>query len=306
MKWIIIALIILTVILFLIAYILIRLSFLRVTKQAPTADNWKTYEEVNQKGREFIQTKNPKEISVTSFDGLILKGLYVENTIKDKTIIFVHGYKAKDGLYDGGASAKFLYSTGYNLLFVDDRAHGKSQGKYIGFGVLDCKDVNVWVNKLIKEYNQKTIILYGISMGAATVLNASSIVDQNTVKGVVADCGFASGYDEVCYQIKQMYHLPSFPLVPIANFLMKIICNYSLDEKEAYKSIKQYKNHLLLIHGGKDHFVNTEDVYKIYENANCDKDLLVVDNASHALSYLKNSKEYEKHFLKLIEKVNEE
>ena len=277
---------------------LIKETFVRNDK-LDTTPAWYEYINANQEGREYIYSLNPKDLYINSFDNLKLHGLFINNN-SNKTIVCVHGYKAKDGLYDFGMSAKFLNSLGYNLLFVDNRAHGLSQGKYIGFGVLDSIDVNSWVDYLVTNMNQETIILYGMSMGGATVMNAQN----NKEKAIIADCGFASGYDEVAYQIKKMYHLPSFPLVPISNILLKLLAKYSLKDKEAYKSIKNYHNNLLIIHGGKDHFVPTGDAYKIFDNATCHKKILIVPGASHAKSYLKDSKLYEQTFKEFLDEID--
>lgn len=285
---------------------LIKETFVRNDK-LDTTPAWYEYINANQEGREYIYSLNPKDLYINSFDNLKLHGLFINNNT-NKTIICVHGYKAKDGLYDFGMSAKFLNSLGYNLLFVDNRAHGLSQGKYIGFGVLDSIDVNSWIDYLVTNMNQETIILYGMSMGEATVMNAASnsdsSPDSSPIKAIVADCGFASGYDEVAYQIKKMYHLPSFPLVPISNILLKLLAKYSLKDKEAYKSIKNYHNNLLIIHGGKDHFVPTSDAYKIFDNATCHKKLLIVPGASHAKSYLKDTELYEKTFREFLDEID--
>lgn len=285
---------------------LIKETFVRNDK-LDTTPAWYEYINANQEGREYIYSLNPKDLYINSFDNLKLHGLFINNNT-NKTIICVHGYKAKDGLYDFGMSAKFLNSLGYNLLFVDNRAHGLSQGKYIGFGVLDSIDVNSWIDYLVTNMNQETIILYGMSMGGATVMNAASnsdsSPDSSPIKAIVADCGFASGYDEVAYQIKKMYHLPSFPLVPISNILLKLLAKYSLKDKEAYKSIKNYHNNLLIIHGGKDHFVPTSDAYKIFDNATCHKKLLIVPGASHAKSYLKDTELYEKTFREFLDEID--
>lgn len=277
---------------------LIKETFVRNDK-LDTTPVWYEYINANQEGREYIYSLNPEDLYINSFDNLKLHALFINNNT-NKTIICVHGYKAKDGLYDFGMSAKFLNSLGYNLLFVDNRAHGLSQGKYIGFGVLDSIDVNSWVDYLVTNMNQETIILYGMSMGGATVMNAQN----NKEKAIIADCGFASGYDEVAYQIKKMYHLPSFPLVPISNILLKLLAKYSLKDKEAYKSIKNYHNNLLIIHGGKDHFVPTGDAYKIFDNATCHKKILIVPGASHAKSYLKDSKLYEQTFKEFLDEID--
>ena len=277
---------------------LIKETFVRNDK-LDTTPAWYEYINANQEGREYIYSLNPEDLYINSFDNLKLHALFINNNT-NKTIICVHGYKAKNGLYDFGMSASFLNSLGYNLLFVDNRAHGLSQGKYIGFGVLDSIDVNSWVDYLVTNMNQETIILYGMSMGAATVLNTKN----NKVNSIIADCGFASGYDEVAYQIKKMYHLPSFPLVPISNILLKLLAKYSLKDKEAYKSIKNYHNNLLIIHGGKDHFVPTNDAYKIFDNATCHKKLLIVPGASHAKSYLKDTKLYEQTFKEFLDEID--
>lgn len=277
---------------------LIKETFVRNDK-LDTTPAWYEYINANQEGREYIYSLNPEDLYINSFDNLKLHALFINNNT-NKTIICVHGYKAKDGLYDFGMSASFLNSLGYNLLFVDNRAHGLSQGKYIGFGVLDSIDVNSWVDYLVTNMNQETIILYGMSMGGATVMNAQN----NKVKAIIADCGFASGYDEVAYQIKKMYHLPSFPLVPISNILLKLLAKYSLKDKEAYKSIKNYHNNLLIIHGSKDHFVPTRDAYKIFDNATCHKKILIVPGASHAKSYLKDSKLYEQTIKEFLDEID--
>lgn len=277
---------------------LIKETFVRNDK-LDTTPAWYEYINANQEGREYIYSLNPEDLYINSFDNLKLHAIFINNNT-NKTIICVHGYKAKDGLYDFGMSARFLNSLGYNLLFVDNRAHGLSQGKYIGFGVLDSIDVNSWVDYLVTNMNQETIILYGMSMGAATVMNAQN----NKAKAIIADCGFASGYDEVAYQIKKMYHLPPFPIIPISNVLLKLLAHYSLKEKEAYKSIKNYKNNLLIIHGDKDHFVHTGDAYKIFDNATCHKKILIVPGASHAKSYLKDTKLYEQTIKEFLDEID--
>lgn len=277
---------------------LIKETFVRNDK-LDTTPAWYEYINANQEGREYIYSLNPEDLYINSFDNLKLHAIFINNNT-NKTIICVHGYKAKDGLYDFGMSARFLNSLGYNLLFVDNRAHGLSQGKYIGFGVLDSIDVNSWVDYLVTNMNQETIILYGMSMGAATVMNAQN----NKAKAIIADCGFASGYDEVAYQIKKMYHLPPFPIIPISNVLLKLLAHYSLKEKEAYKSIKNYKNNLLIIHGDKDHFVPTGDAYKIFDNATCHKKILIVPGASHAKSYLKDTKLYEQTIKEFLDEID--
>lgn len=41
----------------------------------------------------------------------------------------------------------YYYNKGFNILSVDNRCHGKSEGKYLGMGYLDHFDILKWIDK---------------------------------------------------------------------------------------------------------------------------------------------------------------
>ena len=74
------------------------------------------------------------------------------------------------------------------MLHPDARAHGESEGKYIGFGCLDRKDALKWIDWVIEHCGADVeILLHGISMGGATVLMASGMELSPQVKGIITD-----------------------------------------------------------------------------------------------------------------------
>ena len=254
---------------------------------------WKTFMEANKTGREFIMSKRPEEIFIKSFDGLKLSGLFVDKK-SDKTVVFVHGYQSDGGLHDHGMTARYFDDKNYNLLYVDDRAHGNSEGNKIGFSILDYKDVLSWIDYLDKRLPDSKIVVYGISMGGATVVNVAGEKNlSSSVKGVIADCPFSSGYDEVKYLNSTRYHLPSSVLF-MDDLFMKLICGYHLKDAEPKERIRNCKIPLLLIHGDKDRYVPTYMSEEIYDNATCPKKRVVVEGAKHASSYLINKDLYER------------
>ena len=103
----------------------------------------------------------------------------------------------------------------------DNRAHGESEGTYIGFGWLDRLDCIQWIHKM-KEYFDKDlqIVLHGISMGSATVLMASGEELPSDVKCIISDCGFTSVLDEFEHELKQA-HIPPALILPTATLLSK-------------------------------------------------------------------------------------
>ena len=77
-------------------------------------------------------------------------------------------------------------------MMIDQRAHGKSEGRTMTFGVFERFDVLSWIDYTVERVGKKTrIVLAGISMGAATVLMASNLNLPPNVKGIMADCPYS-------------------------------------------------------------------------------------------------------------------
>ncbi|MHC9532846.1 alpha/beta fold hydrolase [Dellaglioa sp. L3N] len=239
---------------------------------------------------------------ITSKDHLTLKAIYVPADKKtEKTVFVAHGFMSnKEGMV---RFIHFYHDLGYNVIAPDARAHGQSQGKYIGYGWLERKDNLQWLNKVV-DYQGKNakITLFGISMGGATVMMLSGEKKLPTqVKAIIEDCGYTSVADELTYQLKQMYHLPKIPIIPVASLISKVKAGYSFYEASSIKQLHKNKLPVLFIHGAADTFVPTEMVYKNFAATKGPKEIFVVPGAKHGASFTKDNVGYQKkvtHFLK--------
>lgn len=251
---------------------------------------------VNQHGYDTWQIKTK--------DGLILKGYYIQAEKPTvKTVILAHGYTAQGK--DMGRIAKFYYEKlGYNVLMPDDRGHGYSEGNYIGFGWLDRKDYLKWIDQVIKKVGKKSeIVLHGISMGGATVMMVSGEKLLPTqVKAIIEDCGYTTVDALLKYQLGQLYDLPDFPIIEITSIMTKIRAGYDFEEASSINQVKKDKVPILFIHGGKDKVVPVKMVYELYDACKAPKQLLVVKNADHAMSYYKAKSVYQKKVIHFLEK----
>ena len=234
--------------------------------------------------------ENSKELYISN-KKINLHSYEVKNVKESKIwVIAVHGYT--DSASFMVDSAKRFLSYGYNVLMPDLRAHGKSEGKYIGMGWLDRLDLIAWIDYLIATYGNIKIILYGISMGAATVMMASGEKLPSNVRMVIEDCGYTSVWDEFAHELKYLFHMPTFPALYNANFITKIRAGYSLKKASAIKQIKKSKLPILFIHGDKDNFVPFYMLDKLYNAANDKKEKLVIKDAGHAESQWINPEQY--------------
>ena len=267
----------------------------RTIKMAGT--DWSQYAEILNQRKEYMMAQPHEDIYQTSFDGLKLHAAYfpaIKESEKKKLVICFHGYTSQ-GLKDFIGLTDYYFKHGYAMIHPDARAHGQSEGKYIGFGCLDRKDALQWVNWAIQKYGEDVeILLHGISMGGATVLMAGGLELPPQVKGIISDCGFTSPKEVFSHVLKTMYHLPSFPVMQGAEIMNKKLAGYGMDECNAKREVAKAKVPMLFIHGSKDTFVPTSMCHEIYDCCASPKKKLIVEGAAHAESYFKDMKSYEK------------
>lgn len=267
----------------------------RTIKMAGT--DWSQYSEMLAERKAFMLAQPHEDAYQTSFDGLRLHAVFFppikESENKKRVVICFHGYTSK-GLSDFTGLSDYYLKKGYAMLHPDARAHGESEGKYIGFGCLDRKDALGWIDWVIKKCGEDAeIILHGISMGGATVLMASGLKLPPQVKGIVSDCGFTSPKEVFTHVLKTMYHLPAFPVIPAANIVNKKLAGYGMDECNAKREVEKAKIPILFIHGSKDTFVPVSMCHELYEHCASPKKKLIVEGAAHGESYYKDTKAYE-------------
>lgn len=207
-------------------------------------------------------------------------------------IVMMHGYRSIAET-DFGCAMDFYYSRGYELILVDQRAHGKSSGLWIGFGILERFDCLSWIRFLNQEYGALPTFLSGISMGCTTVLMATGLELPSNVKGIIADCGFTSPKEIISHVIKKKLHLPGF-LIPPLSLFSRLIAGYSFGDYSAIDAMKTNQIPVLFIHGKEDHFVPPEMTLANYEACAAEKELVLVDGAGHGTSYLQDREGVEK------------
>lgn len=249
-----------------------------------------------------LQNKPCEFVTIQSRDRLTLSGRYYHVQDGAPLAIGFHGYRSC-WLVDFCGGADIAFQMGHNLLLVDERAHGKSQGRSITFGIKERQDLLCWVDYALNRFGPDTkILLYGVSMGAATVLMASGLALPKNVKGIIADCPYSSPLDIILEVGKQT----GYPIKLIRPFVIwgaKIFGGFDVMEISAEEEVRNSRIPILLIHGADDNFVPAEMSEEIAK-ANPEKvTRYTFPGADHALSYMVDTPRYRKLVTEFVQHV---
>lgn len=231
-----------------------------------------------------------QNIYVTSYDGLKLRArMYIVDESKPFAIQF-HGYKSTPMLDFSGGGA-YAMELSMNVIMVDQRACGDSEGRTISFGYNEKRDVISWINFVKDNYgSDRKIILFGLSMGAATVIQAAGKGLPSNVVGVVADCPCSSTKDIVIKKTCDM-GLPGKLLYPLVRLGGLIFGGFDPNKAEPKEDVKGAVIPILLIHGEADDFVPCDMSREIA--ANCDLvEFHTFPGAKHGLSFVVDMERY--------------
>ncbi len=259
------------------------------------------YEVHREQIEEWVKTARAmphRDVEIKSFDGLTLRGKYYESFPGAPIELMLHGYQgnAERDMTGGIFRSR---DCGHNALLVNHRASGDSEGKVITFGINESRDCLAWIDYILAEINPDAkIILTGISMGAATVMNLSGMELPENIIGVLADCGYTSNEDIIKKVIREM-HLPANILYPFARLGARIFGGFNLDELAPVEQVKKSKIPTIFFHGDTDDFVPCEMSKRNFEACAAKKKLVVIKGAGHGISYpvdkeyyLKEAKEF--------------
>ncbi len=233
-----------------------------------------------------------EQVYILSKDNIRLAGRYYHLSDNAPVMLQFHGYHG-NALREYCGGWKIANGTVFNSLVVDQRAHGKSGGHTISFGIRERYDCLKWVEYIADRFGKDTpIILSGVSMGAATVLMASELPFAGNVVAITADCPYSSPWGiirKICHDVR----IPAWLAYPFIALGAWIYGGFRLGQSSALEAVQHTDIPILLVHGDGDQFVPVEMSMQIKAACASRCTMLTVKNAGHGLSYLVNPSVYE-------------
>lgn len=241
---------------------------------------------------QLFHTATPQiTLSIPNRDGRHINALlYSQDAPSAKYAIIVHGYCS--GVKAVSYLSKRYFEAGYNVLVPYMRAHRGSDYEYCTMGWHERFDIIDWINYIDRTVAGASVVLHGVSMGAATVMMTTGESLPTCVRCAIEDCGYTSVYDAYRYKIPKMMGLPAFPCVDIFRHAIKSKVGFDIKEASALAQVRKSCTPTLFIHGESDTVVPVSMAYELHANAACEKELLIITRAEHAMSPLVESENY--------------
>lgn len=232
-----------------------------------------------------------EDVAIRARDGVKLRGRYYHVRDGAPLLILCHGYRSA-ALRDCCGGHALAQKLGFNALVIHQRAHGESGGHTISFGIKESGDVARWAEYAENRFGAEVpVILFGLSMGAATVLMGCAEGYPANVKGIIADSAYSSPADIIKKVCRDMGY--STALYPFTKLGARIFGGFNLEGCTALDAVRDTRIPILLIHGEEDSLVPCGMSREIAENCLGSCKIYTVPGADHCLGCMADPDGYE-------------
>ena len=271
----------------------------RVCSWSENEEQVKMYEIGLAWGAENEKFKN--DVHIVSADGLNLYGEYFDFGF-DKAVI-IHQGRTEACMYSYFFAPPYK-KAGYNVLVIDPRAHGLSDGKFNTLGYKESGDLIKWAKFIHDKFDLKSIILHGICIGSAASVYA--LTDEKCpdyVTGLVAEGMYADFYDSFKNHIIELKH-PTFPVLQLCDMWAERYTGQAM--KYGPKCvIEKYKKPLLMLHSNEDPYSLPEKAKKLFDDCPSDKKVFkMFPRGQHSHLRAVFPEEYDKEIINFLEKYD--
>ena len=223
-------------------------------------------------------------------DGVNLYGEYYDFG-NDKCVLILSG--RTESLEYGYYFAIPYKKLGYNVLVVDPRAHGLSDGEFNTIGYEESKDALAWAALLHDDFGVKSIVFHGICIGSAAALMAQVSPDcPDYVQGMVAEGMFANFAESMKEHLVEKKK-PVFMLNSMIDFWMKHYTGHSM-KFGPIDVIDKMRKPLLMMHSKEDLYSKPVLAQKLFDKARSEhKELVWFEHGRHSMLRITDTEKYD-------------
>lgn len=230
-------------------------------------------------------------ITLRTEDSVTLEAWYRVQPHPKGTVILFHGHGASRSRIL--AEEQFMFRSGFNTIAVDFRAHGGSAGTVCTIGYNEAYDVKAAYDFAVKE-GAKEVVLWGISLGAATISRAMYVFPSVQPSKVIMEMSFGSLEQAVKGRVRMM-GLPEQPVAGLLTFWGGAEQGFWAFDHDPVEYVKNIKCPVLFQWGINDKRVTRAETEELFQNCGSkNKKLVEYNEAGHESLYKKEPAKWEK------------
>lgn len=289
---------------FIVAYIVYRITLVRTSKEKwsrecslkEDAEQVSMYREAES----WLALHSDKKTDVDIVnEGFHLFGEYVDFGF-DKAVIIIAG--RTEGCKYAYYFAEPYRRAGYNILAIDNRAHGLSDGKYNSLGLKEYSDIIAWGKFLHEQKKIQQIVLHGICIGSATALY--TLISERCpsyMAGMVAD-GMYSDFKETTKNHMIEQNRPIQPCLNLFMWFFKLFTKEDAVKNGPIRVIHKLKKPILFIYSKEDIYSVPEKGQLLYDTCISEKKQLVwFEKGGHSRVRINNQEKYDNTIVDYLE-----
>lgn len=239
-----------------------------------------------------------KEVSVTS-EGLKLVGEYFHFG-GNKAVMILSG--RAEALEYSYYFAKPYYESGYNVLVVDGRAHGLSEGRYGTAGIRERYDAAEWMEMLHRDYGIEETVIHGVCIGSATAIYTAMSANPY-LKAIVLEGPFLSFYNVIKQRTKTAGH-PTFPVSEEMVWLFRRWAKADVVRYRPIRCIRKIDTPMLMLCGREDISSLPEYCEKLFKaSGSRQKELVWFEHGAHSHLRIANEEQYDQSIKNFINRL---
>jgi pimeloyl-ACP methyl ester carboxylesterase len=199
-----------------------------------------------------------REVEVRSSDELRLSAWWVEGVDSSRAALLVHGWGADKSSRHVLETAAVYEEAGFDVLMIDLRGHGGSEGDRVTLGYREVRDVQgalSWLEK--RGFDPERVVLHGWSMGGVAVIQAAPGAG---VAAVVEESAYADLPSLLRERLPEVSELPAFftPGIFVVGRLFLGIDPWAVRPVEEAGQLSREGVPLMIIHSRDDEVVPFE------------------------------------------------
>ncbi len=268
---------------FIVTHIIFTMHLKRTSKEKWTrecSDSAPTQREIYEDGLAWAREVGEKKVELHMVnEGLNLYAEYFDLGNK-KAVIIVPG--RTEGLRYGYFFARPYAESGYNVLTIDQRAHGNSDGVYNTLGFEEHKDVIAWARRLHDDFGVEEVVLHGICIGSACSLYALISPDcPDYLVGMTAEGMYPNFYESFKNHVIELKK-PTFPTMALVKMWLKLYTGHKMD-LGPIDVISTLDKPLLMLHSREDAYSLPVNAERLYNACRAEgKEIVWFDHGPHS------------------------